>query len=331
MDYAVRLRSSALLAVCVWIIWLSALGSDAFRHVVENWQVTLTMVFGSIIAGATSEGGGAVAFPVFTKILHIDPGNARLFSLAIQSIGMTAASIIIIVSRIPVEWRVILWASIGGAVGVVFGAFVVAPLSPPDVTKMTFTIMTSSFALVLAVLNRGERRCHATMPVQGPREVQILLVTGFIGGILSSMVGTGLDILTFSVIVLLFRISEKVATPTSVILMAINSMVGLFVYTMVLGQMNDNVFGYWMAAVPVVVVGAPLGAVACAYMSRQVIANILIGLITIELISSLLIIPMRETVVVYSLVTLAGCLTIYFLMFQSQRYELLRVPQSSGS
>jgi hypothetical protein len=55
------------------------------------WVVRLS--FGSMIAGGTSLGGGAVAFPVFTKVLHITPYDAKVFSLAIQSVGMSAASL----------------------------------------------------------------------------------------------------------------------------------------------------------------------------------------------------------------------------------------------
>jgi hypothetical protein len=42
----------------------------------------------------------------------------------------------------------------------------------------------------------------------------------------SSIAGSGLDICSFAFLTLLFRISEKTATPTSVILMAINTVVG---------------------------------------------------------------------------------------------------------
>ena len=35
----------------------------------------------------TSEGGGAVAFPVMTLLLKIDPKVARDFSLMVQSVG----------------------------------------------------------------------------------------------------------------------------------------------------------------------------------------------------------------------------------------------------
>jgi len=48
----------------------------------------LTMVVGSIIAGMTSEGGGAVAFPVNSLLLHIETEVARDFSLMVQSCGL---------------------------------------------------------------------------------------------------------------------------------------------------------------------------------------------------------------------------------------------------
>lgn len=104
-----------IIALTTWITWLGFLGiKDAFYHLIHYWEITLTMLFGSIIAGATSIGGGAVAFPVFTKLLHIAPHDAKIFSLAIQSVGMTAASLTIYFRKIPVEWRIIRWGSLGG-------------------------------------------------------------------------------------------------------------------------------------------------------------------------------------------------------------------------
>ena len=50
------------------------------------------MCLGSFIAGATSEGGGAIAYPVMTLgPWKIAPLIARDFSLMIQSVGMIAA------------------------------------------------------------------------------------------------------------------------------------------------------------------------------------------------------------------------------------------------
>ena len=97
---------SALVAVVVWTAWLTSLGSSsAFSHLIANWQISLTMVFGSMVAGGTATGGGAVAFPVFTKLLHIPPHDAKVFCLAIQSVGMSAAALTILVKGLRVDHR----------------------------------------------------------------------------------------------------------------------------------------------------------------------------------------------------------------------------------
>jgi uncharacterized protein len=322
MNLVARLQYNVILALVVWCGWLFiGEGYHALSYIEENWRISIVMIFGSMVAGGTSEGGGAVAFPFFTKVFHIDPHTAKLFALCIQSVGMTTASLLIIVTRVKVDWFVIRWATISGALGMWFGAFYVTSLLPSDVTKMTFTMMEASFAVALILLNRRDQNRHIEVPERGWRERQYLMFMGFIGGMFGSVVGVGIDIVVFSMMVLLFRVSEKVATPTSVILMAINAMAGVSVFGGLLGQVDHRIFSYWMAAVPVVVIGAPIGAIACAYMSRSVIVKILIALIFIEVASSLFIISLNSNVVIASLMTLTVCSSMFYQMYRSQRYD----------
>jgi uncharacterized membrane protein YfcA len=280
---------SAGVALAVFLVWYFTT-TDPFQYFRDHWQVSISMIFGSLIAGSTSEGGGAVAFPVFTKLLHIPPAHAKVFSLAIQSVGMTAASLTIIYARIPVEWRAIGWAGLGGVPGILLGSALLAPLLPPPLVKLSFTAMATSFAVVLLLLNLGRtpRRPRIRPDADATR---LLLEVGFIGGIMSGLVGNGIDLLVFSVLVLRFRVSEKVATPTSVILMALNALVGFALHGLAVGGFNEDVRAWWLAAVPVVVVGAPLGALFCSRLNRRIIAWILIGLIFIEFATSLWLIP----------------------------------------
>ncbi|NEO93191.1 MAG: sulfite exporter TauE/SafE family protein [Moorea sp. SIO3G5] len=275
------------------------------------------MVFGSAIAGGTSLGGGAVAFPVFTKVLHIPPQDAKIFSLAIQSVGMTAASAAICLTGIRVEWRVISWGSLGGFLGIFLGVSFLAPILPPDVIKMSFTVMLTSFAITLLALNREARDPNFTMPAWTIREQSIVLLAGLLGGMMSGLAGNGIDICAFSVMVLLFRFCEKVATPTSVILMAINAVAGFALQVFVFQDFTDPVRSYWLAAIPVVVVGAPVGAMFCNLLRRETIANILIGLIFIELVTSLLLIPLRPIGICSSLIALVICSYLNYWMYRN--------------
>lgn len=311
---------SAFIALLVWLAWFGYTMPETSNIIQDNWQISLTMVFGSFIAGATSEGGGAIAFPVFTKVLRISPMDAKIFSLAIQSVGMTAATLTIIFMRIAIEWRVILWASLGGIPGIVIGLTVLAPLFPANLVKLSFTAMVVSFAITLAMLSWGHRQYNETIPVFALREKMILLFSGFLGGIMSGLVGNGIDIICFSVMILLFRLSEKVATPTSVILMAFNSVIGFSLHLFFMGGLSTQVQNYWLSAIPVVVVGAPLGAFFCSRLNNKAIAFILIGLITIELISSLLIIPLTTQLTVVSFLILIGFSALYFMMSKLSLY-----------
>ena len=86
----------------------------------------------------TSEGGGAVAFPVMTLALGIKPAVARDFSLMIQSCGeiraskdfsnskmyvsgMTAAAFTIYWMQIKLEKHSLVFCSSGAAAGMIFG------------------------------------------------------------------------------------------------------------------------------------------------------------------------------------------------------------------
>ena len=317
-----KYMSLIIIALIVWILWLIILTPhNALTNLIHNWQIAVTMIFGSMIAGATSVGGGAIAFPVFTKILQIEPHDAKVFSLAIQSVGMGAATLTIYLSNIAVEWRVILWSTLGGLIGIVIGQGLIALVLIPSMIKMSFTVMLVSFAITLFALNRNQRKVHEALPIFTIKEISILFIAGIIGGLMSGLVGNGIDIIVFSVMVLLFRISEKVATPTSVILMAFNAMAGFGLSVFVFDNFTAQAESYWLAAIPVVVVGAPLGAVLCSLMNRETIARTLIILILIELISSLLIIRLTPVIISSSMLMLVLFSGLNYWMYRTQYYQ----------
>lgn len=306
-------------ATMIWLAWLTILGLDqAIDTVVQHWEISVTMVFGSLIAGATSMGGGVVAFPIFTKLLAIPPYDAKVFSLAIQSVGMGAATLVIYLRGIQVDWRIIAWGSLGGAIGIFIGLSDAMRILPPATLKVSFTIMLVCFAIALLALNyRKKRNPHPTVTVWSNNERTIVVIAGALGGVLSGLVGTGIDVILFIVMVLLFRMCEKTATPTSVVLMAFNAIVGFALQAWFFADFSPVVQGYWLAAIPIVVVGAPLGAIVCSYLTRQMIVYILCFLISIEFITTLLLVPLTLNLI-YTAIAL-------ILMFSYINYRFLRI------
>ena len=96
--------------VCWWSL---ATKHNLFRYFPEKYPMSITMIFGALVAGMTSEGGGAVAFPVMTLALHISPTVARDFSLMIQTCGMSAAAFTIYYMEVKVEKHSLLYCSLG--------------------------------------------------------------------------------------------------------------------------------------------------------------------------------------------------------------------------
>ena len=284
-------------AIGVYGAWcLYMLSTSHFSLFVRDWYMAVTMVFGSFIAGSTAAGGGAVAFPVMTLAFQVEPGCARNFSLAIQSVGMSAAAITILLSGIRVERRALVYASGGGAVGIVLGTFFAVPLfTQPAFTKMFFSSLWLSFALSLFLINldRSRNVNDEIANFRPRRDGAVLAGVGALGGIVTSLTGSGLDIVTFSLLCLLYGVSEKVATPTSVVLMAWNSIVGFALHLSLLSAPADGVpywhgdfhleaRDFWLVSIPVVVLGAPAGARFIRNKSRTFVATLLYAAIVLQ-------------------------------------------------
>ncbi|MEZ4732226.1 MAG: sulfite exporter TauE/SafE family protein [Caldilineaceae bacterium] len=237
--------------------------ADRWRLFSQWWPMSLTMVLGSFVGGATAEGGAAVAFPVFTKALHIPAPDARTFGLMIQSIGMTTASLVIVTRGIKILPGVVGWVTAGGAVGMLIGSFLV-PI-PPPYPKLLFTVVTAAFGVAL-ILSRWVLKWqpHNHFTVDTPARRLIFLAIGVVGGTFAANTGSGIDTLTFMVLTLAFGINEKVSTPTTVVIMGLNSVVGFFTHGVLLQDIGI-VWEYWLVCVPIICLGGPLGA----YVARR--------------------------------------------------------------
>jgi uncharacterized membrane protein YfcA len=289
----------------------------SLQDYIHFFQVPLTMVFGSFLGGFTCEGGGAVAFPVFTKVLHVPPPVCRDFSFAIQSIGMTFASITMLLRKIPIEKRVIVFAVIGGIIGILLGTLFIVPYVTSAQAKLIFTLVVTSFGISLFLKN-------FVFKMTGKREILhfkkrdafILIASGIIGGIFSSIIGTGVHFIIFSIVTLLYRLDEKIATPTSIMIMACDSVFGFFLRGAVLHQISGDSMLYWALCIPVAALTAPLGTIMCSKVSRLFIVKFLLFLIGVEFVSSLFIFQLDFATVSLSVIVIIVSFGIYGYLIQ---------------
>jgi uncharacterized membrane protein YfcA len=286
------LQTNIALGVAVFICWLVFGGDRALHAIQDHWQVSLTMVFGSLVGGGTSEGGGAVGFPVLTKVLAVPADQARLFSFAIQSVGMGCATISIVRNRVPLEWRAIRFGAPAAMLGVFSSAILLAPHLPGPTVRLLFTAILVGLGLALFISRRFAPNRRDCIEICGRGELAALVGAGLVGGLLSGLAAVGENTIMFALLVLGFRVCERVVTPTTVVLLTIVTWTGFATHLLVMGDFRGPVVDMWLAAVPVVAIGAPTGALICTRMSRDVIVRLLYVLISIEFVSTVLLVPM---------------------------------------
>lgn len=303
----------ALFILILWGVYMQI--TSSWYLFVENWFMTVTMILGSFIAGASSEGGGAIAYPAMTLLFKIEPDVARNFSFAIQSVGMVMASLWILISKIKIEKNYLLMAGIGGFFGIIMGSLFIAPYVKPDFAKMMFVSFWLSFGIALWVVNFvKQRKSVDKLPDFNSFQIAELVMVGFIGGIFSSILGNGLDICSFSYVVLKYRLSEKIATPTSVILMASNALVGFGLNTFILDTMQSEAIQYWLVSIPVVIFGAPLGAYLITLIRRKTISMILILIILVQFVTALFIVRPGVILSLFSMTVFSIGILIFFVL-----------------
>lgn len=276
------------------------------------WAMSLTMAFGSFVAGSTPAGGGAVAFPVFTKILEVNADEARTFGLMIQSVGMGMASIYILIRRLPVYRQVIVSVLPGGIVGMTLGAlFLQLPFPYP---RIVFTCMVAMFGGAYHIshwLLKHEPDAHAHR--WGGYSPWHFMGAGFVGGLLTSQCGSGIDMVSFIVMTLAYGMHERKAIPTSVIIMTVLSLYGFFWFGVIEGSIAIE-WNYWAVCVPVVAVGAPLGAWFVSKVGRKWILTALTFLILVDLVS---------TVMMVDLSAQAGMLVVLVLLVSGATFAVM--------
>jgi hypothetical protein len=166
---------------------------------------------------------------------------------------------------------------------------------------MIFVSVWSSFAIALWILNREKKRRTVLyiLNFQAWKGL-VLLITGFIGGwlykkhqiniilgIFTSFAGSGVDISLFSIITLLFSLTEKTATPTTIVSMgklftslfysstlALTSWFSLYWRIMIVGEISELTWNFIRCSIPVCTIMAPVGSFAGSHFHRQVLAHL---------------------------------------------------------
>ena len=287
---------------------------DYFQTVLQHWPMAVAMAAGSYVAGSTPMGGGTVGFPVLVLLMDLPATLGRDFSFAIQAVGMTSASIYILCSRQELEWPMLRAALPGALLGTPLGILFIAPLASDLFIKLLFASMWCSFGLLHL------RRINEITGYEGmtPHDIAFDHKVGFAVGLLGSLsmariTGVGVDMLIYMVLVLWCHADLKIAIPTSVVLMAFTSLIGISV-KLLIGDLQPGTFGNWLAAAPVVVVGAPFGALVVSRVGRRPTLIVVSVLCLVQFFWTL--VHERQELTAWSIVAALLGVALFLLVFQ---------------
>lgn len=263
----------------IWFLWLGVfytvwlwlmIYQVQWPIAVEHWPMALAMAIGSYAAGSTPMGGGTVGFPVLVLLFELPASLGRDFSFAIQAIGMTSASIFIFARRQPLAKAILIGATIGSIVGTPLGIFFIAPYIPELWIKLIFAVVWASFGL-LHLFRINEIAGHTGMTEFNEKwDFKFGVWIGLLAGAtVTSSTGVGIDMVLYTVLVLVFRADLKIAIPTSVVIMAFNSILGVATKILSGHGLQAGVYENWLAAAPVVALGAPLGVFIVSKIGRK--------------------------------------------------------------
>lgn len=282
------------------------------------------MVVGSFVAGSTPQGGGAVAFPVFTKALGISSEVARAFSLAIQTVGMGSAALVILIRRVPVDRFALTLGIPAALVGFFLGLHTLSDTTRPfwpsilpgAYLKVGFTLLVMTTATIVFLGSRVPvREVRSRIRPAGPRQGALVVAATFIGGVASSQLGSGADVFFFLVAAVLLGLEPRVCVPTSVVIMAHVSLAGFLYLGVFHGMLNvtvagdqvvavggqllaapldagrNDLLGLWLAGTIAACWTAPLGAAFAAAVSTRVLVGFVAILALLEVITTVLFLP----------------------------------------
>jgi uncharacterized membrane protein YfcA len=160
-------------------------------------------------------------------------------------------------------------AMLGSLLGTPMGIILLAPVVPGLVIKVLFAVIWASFGVLHFYRVREITAHQGIIPTDVRFDTVTGLAVGFLCGLtVASITGVGIDMVLYVVLVLVCHADLKIAIPTSVVVMAFTSVVGIAT-KFLLGDIQPGVYDNWLVAAPIVALGAPLGAFIVHRIGRE--------------------------------------------------------------
>jgi uncharacterized membrane protein YfcA len=300
---------------------------------------------------------------VLTKVLEVPSPIARTFGLSIQAVGMSMAVVAILLYRRRIHARAAIIGSIAAVVGFLGSVALFGESDEPFwPTSIPTEWVKASFSIVLAttsIMMVRHLRQHQTLGLSETHDDDVPWTARFtttfvsfavIGGMLSALTGTGANILVFLFLVVVAGTNPKTALPTAIVVMTAVSIVGFVLFGLIDGQLDvelvgdrvtsvggqppdlladrTDLLGLWLAAVPVVVWGAPLGSLVVSRVRESWLVTFVAILAAAEVVTTFWLVTELQTDALLFTYLVLGLIVVptSFVLLRRYRAQLFGMP-----
>lgn len=222
-------------------------------------------VIGAIIIGVSlgmfGSGGAILTIPILMYLLGMSADLAIASSLAIVA-GISLGGSVVNMAKGQVSYRHLLWFGVPGMAGTYAGAW----LGTMADTRLQLAVFVVLMVIAAAMMWRGGMSNKQRQPSKetiSMASVVKLILDGTVVGAIAGFVGVGGGFLIVPALVLLAGLPIVVATSTSLLIIALNSITGFTKYFWVYSE-NGLSFDWGLIAVMVT------GGIAGSYVGRHV-------------------------------------------------------------
>jgi uncharacterized protein len=200
----------------------------------ENIAGYLASALIGVSLGLIGGGGSIITIPVLVYLFHIEPTLATAYSLFIVGTTSMVGGIRSTLLK-TVDFKSALLFSLPSTLAVYLTRHFLLPHIPENLASLRTFTLTRDIALMLffsiimvlaAVRMIRDKQREEKEIAMSPRRFAIIMFQGFIVGTVTGIVGAGGGFLIVPALVLLVGLPMKKAIGTSLIVIAVNSLVG---------------------------------------------------------------------------------------------------------
>jgi len=175
-----------------------------------------------IFSGLFGVGGGILLVPILVLVFHVAQKQAQATSLVVVALAATTGAVTYGLGN-SVVWESVAFLLAGGLVGTWLGSAIVVRVQTRWLQLMFGLLLVAAAIRLVVVSGDAVSTSVATL---GPWVIAGYVASGFVMGLLSSLLGIGGGIIVIPLLIAFFGFTQQLAAGTSLVVMVPIALLG---------------------------------------------------------------------------------------------------------